>query len=118
MAFHRVVPGFIVQTGSIPSRTTPLSEEQRAVVVNLTPEFSDTSHVKGIVSMARGDEEDSASTSFFIVTGAAPELDGIYTVFGRVVDGMGAVERMESAATDGETPVNRIELREIRLERN
>ncbi|SVA16903.1 uncharacterized protein METZ01_LOCUS69757, partial [marine metagenome] len=118
MAFHRVVPGFVVQTGSIPSRTTPLSEEQRAVVVNLTPEFSDTSHVKGIVSMARGDDEDSASTSFFIVTGAAPELDGIYTVFGRVVDGMGAVERMESAATDGETPVNRIELREIRLERN
>ena len=52
------------------------------------------------------------------MTGAAPELDGIYTVFGRVVDGMGAVERMESAATDGETPVNRIELREIRLERN
>ena len=118
MAFHRVVPGFVVQTGSIPSRTTPLSEEQRAVVVNLTPEFSDTSHVKGIVSMARGDEEDSASTSFFIVTGAAPELDGIYTVFGWVVDGMGAVERMESAAADGETPVNRIELREIRLERN
>ena len=118
MAFHRVVPGFVVQTGSIPSRSTPLSEEQRAVVVNLAPEFSDTSHVKGIVSMARGDDEDSASTSFFIVTGAAPELDGVYTVFGRVVEGMGAVEQIESAATDGETPVNRIELRRIRLEQN
>ena len=118
MAFHRVVPGFVVQTGSIPSRSTPLSEEQRAVVVNLAPEFSDTSHVKGIVSMARGDDEDSASTSFFIVTGAAPELDGVYTVFGRVVEGMGAVEQIESAATDGETPVNRIDLRQIRLERN
>ena len=118
MAFHRVVPGFVVQTGSIPSRSTPLSEEQRAVVVNLAAEFSDTSHVKGIVSMARGDGEDSASTSFFIVTGEATELDGVYTVFGRVVEGMGAVEQIESAATDGETPINRIELRQIRLERN
>ena len=118
MAFHRVVPGFVVQTGSIPSRSTPLSEEQRAVVDNLAPEFSDTPHVKGIVSMARGDDEHSASTSFFIVTGEATELDGVYTVFGRVVEGMGAVEQIESVATDGETPVNRVELRQIRLEQN
>ena len=88
------------------------------MVVNLAAEFSDKSHVKGIVSMARGDGEDSASTSFFIVTGEATELDGVYTVFGRVVEGMGAVEQIESAATDGETPINRIELRQIRLERN
>ena len=62
------------------------------MVRSLQPEFNDTKHVKGILSMARGDDPASASTSFFIVTGDAPSLDGKYTVFGRVVDGM-AVRR-------------------------
>ena len=116
-AFHRVVPGFVIQTGFIPSRATPLTEEQRSVVGTLEPEFSDTPHVKGIVSMARGDDEASASTSFFIVTGEADELDGVYTVFGRVVDGIETVERIEATPTNGETPVDRIELRYARVER-
>ena len=77
-AFHRVVPGFVIQTGWIPSRLTPLTEEQQSVVGTVEPELSDTPHVEGIVSMARGDDEASASTSFFIVTGAADELDGVY----------------------------------------
>ena len=117
-AFHRVVPGFVVQTGWIPSRRTPLIEEQRILVpTTFEPEFSDTPHVKGIVSMARGDDETSASTSFFIVTDVADELDGVYTAFGRVVDGIDVVERIEATPTDGETPVNRIELRQVRIER-
>ena len=116
-AFHRVVPGFVIQSGWIPSRLAPLTEEQRTVVRTLGPELSDTPHVKGIVSMARGDEEASASTSFFIVTGEAAELDGVYTVFGRVVDGIEVVEQIEAAPTDGETPINRIELRRVRVER-
>ncbi len=118
MAFHRVVPGFVIQTGSLASRETPLQEEQQALVGNLAPEFSDTPHVNGIVSMARGDDPNSASTSFFIVTGAATELDGVYTVFGRVVDGQTAVERIDAAPTAGETPIERIELRRVRLERD
>ena len=118
MAFHRVVPGFVIQTGSLASRETPLQEEQQALVGNLAPEFSDTLHVNGIVSMARGDDPNSASTSFFIVTGTATELDGVYTVFGRVVDGLTAVERIDAAPTEGETPIERIELRRVRLERD
>jgi cyclophilin family peptidyl-prolyl cis-trans isomerase len=55
---------------------------------------NDINHVKGIVSMARGDDPASATTSFFIVTGAAPSLDGKYTAFGRVVDGMDVVEKV------------------------
>ena len=116
-AFHHVVPGFVIQTGWIPSRSTPLTEEQRSVVGTLEPELSATPHVKGIVSMVRGDDAASASTSFFIVTGAADELDGVYTVFGQVVDGVGVLERIEAVPTDGETPVNRIELRRVRVER-
>ena len=104
-AFHRVVKGFAIQTGALTSRG-PLTEKQQALVHNLQPEFNDTKHVKGIVSMARGDDPASATTSFFIVTGDAQSLDGKYTAFGRVVDGMAAVDAIEQAPVNGETPVH------------
>ena len=84
---------------------------------NLLPEFNDTKHVKGVVSMARGDAPDSAQTSFFICTGTAAALDGQYTAFGRVVDGMNIVEAIESSPRNGETPIARIELKTIRIEK-
>ncbi len=117
MAFHRVAPGFVVQTGALSSRTAPLTEKQQTLVHNLPPEFNDTKHVKGTVSMARGDAPDSATTSFFICTGTSTALDGVYTAFGRVVDGMAAVEAIEAAPRTGETPNARIELRMVRIEK-
>jgi cyclophilin family peptidyl-prolyl cis-trans isomerase len=115
MAFHRVAPGFVIQTGALSSRPAPLTEKQQKLVHNLQPEFNDTKHVKGIVSMARGDAPDSASTSFFICTGVSTALDGVYTAFGRVVDGMAAVDAIEAAPRTGETPNERIELRTVRV---
>jgi len=115
MAFHRVAPGFVIQTGALSSKSAPLTEKQQKLVHNLQPEFNDTKHVKGIVSMARGDAADSASTSFFICTGVSTALDGVYTAFGRVVDGMTAVETIEAAPRTGETPNERIELRTVRV---
>jgi cyclophilin family peptidyl-prolyl cis-trans isomerase len=117
VAFHRVAPGFVIQTGALNTRATPLSEKQQKLVHNLTPEFNDTKHAKGIVSMARGDAPDSATTSFFICTGASTALDGQYTAFGRVVDGMSVVEAIEQTPRDGETPKTRIELRSVKIER-
>jgi peptidyl-prolyl cis-trans isomerase B (cyclophilin B) len=114
MAFHRVVKGFAVQTGSVTSRD-PLTEKQQKLIRSLDPEFNDTRHVKGIVSMARGDDPKSAMTSFFIVTGNAPSLDDKYTAFGRVVDGLAVLEAIDQAAVTGETPVARIELKSVRL---
>jgi peptidyl-prolyl cis-trans isomerase B (cyclophilin B) len=116
MAFHRVAPGFVIQTGAEGTRTIPFTEKQRALVHELPPEFNDTKHVKGIVSMARGAEPGSATTSFFICTGIAPALDGQYTAFGRVIDGMAAVEAIEKAPRDGEAPLARIDLRTIKIE--
>jgi peptidyl-prolyl cis-trans isomerase B (cyclophilin B) len=113
-AFHRVVRGFVVQTGSLNSRG-PLTEKQQKLVRTLQPEFNDTKHVKGIVSMARGDDPASATTSFFIVTGDASSLDGKYTAFGRVVDGLAAVEAIEQTPVTGETPQSRIELTRVRI---
>jgi cyclophilin family peptidyl-prolyl cis-trans isomerase len=117
MAFHRVVPGFVIQTGALSSRAAPLTEKQQKLVHNLAPEFNDTKHIKGIVSMARADAPDSATTSFFICTAPSPALDGTYTAFGRVVDGMSAVDAIESAPRSGEAPVARIDLRSVRIER-
>jgi peptidyl-prolyl cis-trans isomerase B (cyclophilin B) len=113
-AFHRVVRGFVVQTGALTSRG-PLTEKQQKLVRTLQPEFNDTKHVKGIISMARGDDPASATTSFFIVTGNASSLDGKYTVFGRVVEGLDIVDTIEQTPVNGETPVTRVELKTVRL---
>lgn len=113
-AFHRVVRGFVAQGGAMNTRGA-LTEEQQACVRTLAPEFNPTPHVKGIVSMARGDDPASATTSFFIVTGNASSLDNKYTVFGRVVDGMDVVEAMDQAPVNGETPVTRIEIKGVRI---
>ena len=117
MAFHRVASGFVIQTGALSSRTAPLTEKQQKLVHNLPPEFNDTKHVKGIVSMARADAPDSAQTSFFICTGTSTALDGQYTAFGRVVDGMAAVETIEATPRTGETPNSRVELKTVRIEK-
>ena len=115
MAFHRVAPGFVIQTGALSSRTAPLSPRQQALVHDLQPEFNDTKHVKGIVSMARGESPTSAQTSFFICVGTSSALDGVYTAFGRVVDGMDVVDRIEQTPRTGETPNSRIELKTVRV---
>ncbi len=116
MGFHRIAKGFVVQTGYLPSRSQPLSESQQRLVRNLQPEFNDTPHVKGTVSMARGEDPASADMSFFIVLGPSPVLDGKYTAFGRVVDGMPVVEAMEQVPVNGETPVTRIDVRRALVE--
>ena len=116
-SFHRVVHGFAVQTGYLTTRG-PLTEKQQKLVHPLAPEFSDAKHVKGIVSMARGDDPASATTSFFIVSGDAPSLDGKYTAFGRVVKGMDVLETIDAAPVSGETPVTRIDLLRVRVLRD
>lgn len=113
-SFHRVVRGFVIQTGSLTTRG-PLTEKQQKLVRALPPEFNETKHTRGILSMARGDDPASATTSFFIVTGDAPSLDGKYTVFGRVVDGLDVVERIEMSTVTGEEPAERIDVKSVRL---
>jgi cyclophilin family peptidyl-prolyl cis-trans isomerase len=112
--FHRVARGFVIQGGSLHTRG-PLTEKQQAFVRPLAPEFNDVKHVKGIVSMARGDDPASATTSFFIVTADAPSLDAKYTVFGRVVGGIDVVERIEQTPVNGEAPVNPITLSGVKI---
>jgi peptidyl-prolyl cis-trans isomerase B (cyclophilin B) len=117
MGVHRVAKGFVIQTGYLPSRREPLSEPQQRLVRNLQPEFNDTPHVEGTVSMARGDDPASADTSFFIVLGPSPVLDAKYTAFGRVVEGLPVVEAIEQVPVNGEAPATRIEITSVRIEK-
>ena len=117
-AFHRIVRGFVIQGGHMPTRREPLDEKQQGFVRNLQPEFNATPHDRGILSMARLDDPASASSSFFIVLARTPSLDGKYTVFGRVVSGMDVIEKIEAVPLNGEEPVTRIEVSRVTVARS
>ncbi|MGE3491952.1 MAG: peptidylprolyl isomerase [Vicinamibacterales bacterium] len=117
MSFHRVVKGFVIQSGHLPTRAVPLDETQQKYVRQMKAEFNDQPHVKGTLSMARLADPDSASASFFVVTANADALDGKYTAFGKVESGLEVVEKIEAVAVNGETPIERIELRKVTVTR-
>jgi cyclophilin family peptidyl-prolyl cis-trans isomerase len=110
---HRVVPNFVIQTGAPAHRRTPLTAKQSAMIHTLAPEFTNTPNVPGILSMARGDDPASATTSFFICTGECRALDNKYAVFGRVIRGMDVVTAIASTPVDGETPRTAIVVRRV-----
>lgn len=114
-AFHRVIPGFVIQGGMAETRAGNQPHPADKWVRPLKGEFGATKHTRGILSMARTDDPDSATTSFFIVLGPASHLDGKYTVFGRVVSGFDTLENIEKVARDGETPRERVELIEAAI---
>jgi peptidyl-prolyl cis-trans isomerase B (cyclophilin B) len=115
-AFHRVVKGFVIQGGFMPTRREPPDETQETYIRTLQPEFNDTLHDRGIVSMARGDDPASATSSFFIVLARTPALDKRYSVFGRVTSGLDVIEKIEAQPVEGETPITRIEVTRARVE--
>ena len=115
-AFHRIVKGFVIQGGFMPTRREPPDDKQETYIRTLQPEFNDTPHDRGTLSMARGDDPASATSSFFIVLARTPALDGKYTAFGRVIAGLDVVEKIEAQPVNGETPVTRIEVTRARVE--
>lgn len=113
--WHRVVKGFVVQTGMMSTRKAPLTDAQERHIRQMKAEFNDQPHDVGIVSMARQAEVDSASTSFFIVTARAQSLDQKYTVFGKVLAGLDVVKAIEAVPVNGEAPVDEVTLRRVRV---
>ena len=95
VVFHRVIPGFMAQGGD-PTGTGYHGSD----LPNLKAEFSKESHRRGVASMARAQNPDSANSQFFIVTEDSPFLDNQYTVWGEVAEGMEAVD----ALPKGEPP--------------
>lgn len=116
-AVHRIAPGFVIQAGDLNTKKDPLTFEMRKYVTNIRAETNDVKHEAGIVSMARGDAIDSAVSSFFIVIGNQPALDGYYTAFGRVVEGMDVVKKIEAVPNDKEKPLEPVDVYSMRVVR-
>jgi peptidyl-prolyl cis-trans isomerase B (cyclophilin B) len=104
------VPGFVIQGGVGATRQGGTPHPADKWVRKLRGEFTPARHIRGILSMARGDDINSADTSFFIVLGPAPHLDNKYTIFGKVIDGFEVLEQIEKVPRDGQSPRQRIEL--------
>ena len=100
--FHRVIPGFMIQGGDPNTKNSDKSTwGQGGPGYNLKAEFNSRSHLRGIVSMARANDPDSAGSQFFIVTSDSTFLDKQYTVFGEVVDGMEVADKIVDLPRDG-----------------
>ena len=107
VVFHRVIDGFMAQTGDVQFGNSSGNNFnlQRAGMggsdlPDLKAEFNNVPHQRGTLSMARSSDPNSANSQFFICFEAAPHLDGQYTVFGKVIDGMDNVDKI----TKGDGP--------------
>ena len=113
MPFVRVIDGFVTQAGLVESHLNPpASAEQLALAQNLPLEIDPAFlHTRGVLSMARWAEPDSGTSSFSIVLGDYPHMDGEYTVFGRVIEGMPVADILATIATgENDAPVQAIEI--------
>ena len=100
--FHRIIPGFMIQGGDPNTKDSDKSTwGQGGPGYNLKAEFNSRSHLRGIVSMARSTDPDSAGSQFFIVTSDSTFLDRQYTVFGEVVEGMEVADKIVNLPRDG-----------------
>lgn len=105
--FHRVIPGFMIQGGD--PNTKPGAAGQpgmggwsyKGQGEGLEAEFNDRKHLRGILSMARASDPNSAGSQFFIMHADAPFLDGQYSVFGEVVTGLEVVDKIVNSDRDG-----------------
>ena len=100
LIFHRVIPGFMIQGGC------PEGTGMGGPGYTIKGEFAsngvknDLKHERGVLSMARAMNPDSAGSQFFIMHETSPHLDGDYAAFGKVIEGMDVVDKIASAATD------------------
>ncbi|UCG22453.1 MAG: peptidylprolyl isomerase [Deltaproteobacteria bacterium] len=111
--FHRVVPGFVIQGGDPNTKSDDRSKHgMGGPGFTLKAEFSKLPHKRGSLSMARAGHPDSAGSQFFICVADAPFLDGEYTIFGEVVEGMDVVDKIVSQPKDQrDNPIDRVEMK-------
>jgi|SRR6476469_245543 len=118
LIFHRIVPGFVIQGGD--PNTKDLANRNRwgtgGPGWNVKAEFNKNQHSRGILSMARSQDPNSAGSQFFIVLKDSNFLDGQYTVFGKVTSGIEIVDKIGSLKTDSaDAPINAEEAKMIKV---
>lgn len=111
--FHRVIPGFMIQGGDPNSKNSDRSKHgMGGPGYTIKAEFNEKPHKRGIVSMARAANPDSAGSQFFICVKDSPFLDKQYTVFAEVVSGMETADKIVNEPRDrADNPVDRIEMK-------
>jgi len=103
--FHRVIKGFMIQGGDpLTKDNDPRNDGTGDPGYTINAEFNSRPHLKGTLSMARAASPNSAGSQFFVCLDAKPFLDGQYTVFGRVIKGMGVVEKIGNVPVKGPEP--------------
>lgn len=124
-AFHRIIAGFMAQGGD------PLTKDPTKEALwgtggpgwRVPAEFNERKHTRGVISMARSEDPDSAGSQFFLMFAPAPHLDGSYTAFGRVIEGdevLSALERVPVGPQPGggmevSRPLERVEIKRVRI---
>ena len=111
--FHRVIPGFMIQGGDPNSKDEDRSNDgQGGPGYTINAEFSDVPHKRGILSMARAQDPNSAGSQFFIVVADSNFLDGQYTVFGEVIEGMDVADKIVNVERDGmDNPLEKVTMK-------
>ena len=115
--FHRVIPGFMIQGGDPNSKSADRSRHgMGGPGYTIKAEFNDTSHDRGILSMARSQDPNSAGSQFFIVVKASHFLDNQYTAFGKVIKGMGVADKIVNTPRDArDNPIDRVEMKSVKI---
>jgi peptidyl-prolyl cis-trans isomerase B (cyclophilin B) len=115
--FSRVVKDFVVQGGNVATRETLTPELIRRASRKVPDEPNPVKHLRGVVSLARPAEANSATTHFFILLNDAPHLDGNFAAFGRVRTGMEVVDKIAAGELDGEKPKSPVRVRRATIAR-
>ena len=110
-SFSRIVRDFVIQGGNLATHEHLTPELARRAQRTIPDEPNSVRHVRGIVSMARAAEPNTATTSFFILVNDAPHLDGTFAAFGRVRRGLEVADAINRAPANGETPASPVRIR-------
>ena len=114
LIFHRVISGFMIQGGDPEGTGMGGAKEKIKGEFKANGVPNDIRHVRGVISMARSRMPDSASSQFFIVHEDAPHLDGQYAAFGKVVEGMDAVDEIAAVKTDyNDRPITDVRMKRV-----
>ena len=117
--YHRVIPGFMIQGGDPNSKDADRSNDGLGGSgTNIPAEFNANKHLRGTVSMARAQDPNSASSQFFICVKPTPFLDGQYSVFGQVVEGMDVVDKIVAVPRDArDNPIDKVVMEKVTIEK-
>ncbi len=117
-AFHRVIPGFMIQGGDPNTKDKPKETWGMGASgqTKVPAEFNDIKHVRGILSAARTSDPNSATSQFFLMHGVSPNLDGQYTAYGKAISGLEVIDMVAKMPKDAkDNPNDKVEFKIVKI---